>query len=143
MSEIKRASSILLPLLRAGLGDSVSKVGTWTENIDYRTFPLVNIRRVGGPGRNPKRPKKISHALIELCVYGIDTLDATEQIYEDALEALFDAVLHQTVTPAGYLHSMREHMAMEEMTSPFEDSWRVQGLILVGIRPPWIISSHL
>jgi hypothetical protein len=78
-----------------------------------------------------------------MTIYGVDTLGATEQIYEDALEALFDAVRLQTVTPAGYLHSMIEHIGMEEVTSPFEDSWGVHGIILVGIRPPNIISSHL
>jgi hypothetical protein len=142
MSRIPRVAKIMIPIIRAGLAADDVKVGTWTEDIDLRHFPMINLRRVGGTGRNPKRPTQISHALVEMAIYGVDTLDDTEQLYEDALEALFDAWLHQTLTDAGYIHSIKEHIAMEVMTSPFEDSWRVQGLILVGIRPPWIPLSR-
>lgn len=142
MSELPRVAKIVLPILR-GHNDLQNKssvrfpgatIGTWTEDIDYRTFPLVNIRRMGGP-RNPKRPMSLGNPIIEMTVYAKGSAPDTEQFYEDVLEALYEAVQLQTVTPWGYLHSMRETMGTTTFQSPFADSWRVQGLIMLGIRP--------
>ena len=63
-------------------------------------------------------------------------LPETEQLYEDALEALYEAVRKQTQTDAGYLHSIKETLGATQFSSLFQDSWRVQGLIQLGIRPP-------
>jgi hypothetical protein len=103
-------------------------------DIDYRDFPLINIRRLGGP-RNNKRPTELALPVIEMAVYGTVDLPTTETLYDDALEALYAAVRNQTQTAAGYLHSITENMGATQLDSPFQDSWRIQGLIKLGLRP--------
>ncbi|AVJ50768.1 tail terminator [Mycobacterium phage OlanP] len=133
MAKMPRVQAVVLPILRAALPDV--KVGSWIEDIDYRTFPMVNVRRVGGP-RHETRPDKLALPVIEMTAYGREGLVETEKLYEDALEALYDAVKYQTQTPAGYLHSIKETMGATQFSSLFQDSWRVQGLIQLGVRPP-------
>lgn len=143
MSALPPVSDIVLPILRdANLTvldlDDVEHpvtVNTWIPDIDYRQFPLIEVRRLGGV-RNPKRPKQLATPVIELTVFTKQGLPETEQLYEDALEALYDAVRQQTLTDAGYLHSMKETLGTTQFSSTFQDSWRVQGLIQLGIRPP-------
>lgn len=145
MSALPRVQDIVLPLLRGhnDLLDPISqvpalagvKVGTWNEDIDYRQFPMLTIRRIGGT-RYKKHPKLFGLPVIELTAYGEVDLRTTEQLYEDALEILYDAVRNQTLTPAGYLHSINENMGATQFSSLFQRSWRIQGLIKLGIRPP-------
>jgi hypothetical protein len=71
--------------------------------------------------------------------FGIEGLIETEKLYETALEALYEAVRLQKQTPAGYLHSIFETMGATQFSSLFMDSWRVQGLIQLGVRPPQTI----
>jgi hypothetical protein len=71
-----------------------------------------------------------------MTVFTTVDLPTTEQLYEDALEALYDAVRRQKETPEGYLHSLSETMGATQFSSLFMDSWRVQGLIQLGVRPP-------
>ncbi|AWN06036.1 tail terminator [Mycobacterium phage Relief] len=131
-----RIQSVVIPLLRDALvPDKAKKVGSWIENIDYREFPLVNVRRIGG-GRHPNRPTQFATPVIELTVYHTKGLIECEQLYEDCLDVLYDAVKTQKQTPKGYLHSIRETMGATQFSSPFMDSWRVQGLIALGLRPP-------
>ena len=141
MSKLPRVASIVLPILRdAGLtahGDAVT-INSWLPDIDYREFPLIQVRRLGG-ARNARRPTQLGLPVIELTVFTKAPdggLPETEQLYEDALEALYAAVRNQTVTDAGYLHSMKETLGATQFSSLFQDSWRVQGLIQLGIRPP-------
>lgn len=133
MSEIKRVQSIVIPILRDAFHGV--KVGSWVEDIDFRTFPMLNVRRVGG-ARHRRKPKQLGKPVIELTAYGIEGLPETEQLYEDALEALYTAQHTQTQTPNGYIHSILETMGATQFSSPFQDSWRIQGLIQLGIRPP-------
>lgn len=133
MSELKRPQAIVIPILRDAFPGV--KVGSWVEDIDFRTFPMINVRRVGGP-RSRTRPKQLGKPVIELTVFTDEDLPATEQLYEDALEALYDAQRKQVITPAGYIHSIFETMGGTQFSSLFQDSWRVQGLIQLGIRPP-------
>lgn len=145
MPAMPRIQAVVLPILRGHEtpGNNKStlpglegvKVGSWVEDIDYRDFPIINIRRIGGP-RNGKRPKKFALSVIEMTAYGTEGLVETENLYEDALEALYDAVLAQTQVSTGYLHSIKETMGATEFGSPFQDSWRIQGLIQLGVRPP-------
>ncbi len=109
-------------------------VDSWTPNVDYRTFPLLNVRRLGGP-RHPRRPRQLSFPIIELSVYGVGDIDSTYDLYDEAVLALYDAVMKQTQTAHGYLHSMEETMGGTEFDSPFTDTFRVQGLIKFGLRP--------
>lgn len=132
MPKMPRVASVVLPILRAALpGVTVS---TWGADIDYREFPFINIRRVGGI-RHDRRPEQLDKAVIELTAYGSEGLPETELLYETALEVLYRAVREQKLTDAGYLHSMKETMGMTQFSSPFQDSWRVQGLIQLGVRP--------
>lgn len=141
---LPRIQQVVLPILRGhdDLLDNVSvvpgiapaKVGSWVENINLRDFPMVNVRRIGG-ARHETRPKQLGFPVIEMTVYHTEGLVACERMYEVCLEQLYDAVKHQTQTPAGYLHSIKETMGATQFSSPFMDSWRVQGLIALGLRP--------
>lgn len=133
MSRMPRIQAIVLPILRESFPDV--NVRSWGEDIDFRTFPILNVRRIGGV-RSKKLPMDMDMAVIELTAFGDEGLPETEQLYLDALEVLYDSVRDQRVTPEGYLHSMKETMGMTQFSSLFMDSWRVQGLIQFGIRPP-------
>jgi hypothetical protein len=135
MAKLARVQQIVLPILRASPELSGVTASSWVPDIDYRTYPILNIKRMGG-GRDAKRPFAFGLAVIEMTVYAKEGLPETEEIYENALEALYEAVQRQTTTPAGYLHSMRETMGTTSFQSPYADSWRVQGLIQLGMRPP-------
>ncbi|QFG12521.1 tail terminator [Mycobacterium phage Toaka] len=132
--QMPRIQKIVLPLLREGLGDEV-KVGSWVEDIDYRDFPMINIRRIGGI-RNPTAPTVHSLPVIEMTAFSSESLIHCENLYEQAIDVLFEAVRNQTATPAGRLQSMYETMGATQFSSLFQDSWRIQGLIRLGIRKP-------
>ncbi|OWL98895.1 hypothetical protein B7435_23660 [Mycolicibacterium peregrinum] len=129
-----RPQDVVLPILRTAVGDQFAKLGSWTEDVDYRQFPLLNVRRAGGIRYRPG-PRKLSLPVIELSVYGTTDLPTTEQLYEDALEALYDAVRNQTPTEAGFLHSITETVGATQVPSPFPRSWLVRGSVRLGIRP--------
>jgi hypothetical protein len=131
---------IVKPLLVAAelsgsYGAIGDKVYSWNPDVDYREWPWLQIRRVGGP-RDLKRPLSLGFPVIEMTARSDVGLPETEQLYEDALEVLYEAVRRQTQTPDGYLHSMKETLGATEFSSEFQDSWRIQGLIRLGIRPP-------
>ena len=133
MSRIPRIQQVVIPILREAFPGV--KIGSWIEDIDYRHFPMINIRRIGGP-RHDRRPTDLGLPVIEMTCFTTVGIIDTEQLYEDALEALYDAVRRQHETPEGYLHSMKEVMGATQFSSLFQDSWRVQGLIQLGVRPP-------
>lgn len=128
-----RVQDVVLPLLRDALTDDVT-VGSWVNDIDYRTFPLVNVRRIGGT-RHSQGEKLLDQPVIELTVFTTEGLPETEDLYNLCLDALYDAVDRQTITEHGYLCSIEERMGMTQFSSLFTDSWRVQGLIALGVRP--------
>jgi hypothetical protein len=135
MSKMPRVQSVLLPILKAALPDV--SFSTWYPDVDYRKYPLINLRPwTDGRGRHPIRPKELAWPVVEMTAFGSEGLVETELLYNDALEALYDAVLYQVQTPAGYLHSMRETMGASVFDSPFMETWRIQGLIQFGVRPP-------
>jgi hypothetical protein len=127
-----RIQAIILPILREAFPDV--NVQTWGADIDYRQFPILNLRRVGGV-RNFTRPNLLDKGVVEMTAYTAVGLPETEQLYLDALEVLYQAVKTQKQTEAGYLHSMKETMGMTQFSSLYMDSWRVQGLIQFGARP--------
>ncbi|MGW1740034.1 hypothetical protein ACWCPQ_14620 [Nocardia sp. NPDC001965] len=131
MPALPRVQAIVLPILREAIPGV--KIGSWVEDIDFRTFPMINVRRLGG-ARNKQHPKKLGYPVIEMTAYGNEDLPTTESLYDEALEALYDAVRTQKLTPDGYLHSINENMGATQFSSLFQDSWRVQGLIRLGIR---------
>ncbi|MGV0811743.1 hypothetical protein ABQF34_07240 [Mycolicibacterium boenickei] len=129
-----RPQDVVLPILRSAVGDRFAKVGSWTEDVDHRQFPLLNVRRLGGIRYRPG-PRQLALPVIELSVYGTTDPPTTEQLYEDALEALYAAVRNQTPTAAGHLHSITETVGATQLASPFQSSWLVRGAVRLGIRP--------
>lgn len=135
MPVMPRVQEVVLPILRAYPALDGVTITTWGPDIDYREFPMINIRRVGGT-RHDIRPDLLDLPVIEMTAYGAEGLPETELIYRDALEALYAAVRSQQQTDAGYLMSIKETLGMTQFGSLFMDSWRVQGLIALGVRPP-------
>lgn len=135
MPVMPRVQAVVLPILRAYPALDGVTITTWVPDIDYRDFPMINLRRVGG-FRHDTRPDLLDKSVMEMTAYGTEGLPETELIYMDALEALYAAVRNQQLTDAGYLHSIKETFGMTQFSSLFMDSWRVQGLIALGVRPP-------
>lgn len=135
MAKLARVQRIVLPILQACPDLNGVAVKTWFEDIDYRQLPMITIKRMGGK-RHEQRPTEFGRMVIEMSAYGTTDLPTTETMYDNALEALYEAVDRQTQTEFGYLHSMKETTGMTLFDSPFPDSWRVQGLIQLGVRPP-------
>lgn len=132
-SNFPRFQEVVLPILRAGLPEDV-KVGSWIEDIDHRHYPQVNIRRVGGP-RDTGQPYRLDRPTMELTAYHNEGLIEAEELYAKSLDLLFEAQHKQTLTPAGYLSRVEEYMGMTQFSSLFQDTWRVQGLISLSVRP--------
>jgi hypothetical protein len=130
-----RIQSVVLPILRDWPGLQGVHIGSWVEDIDYREFPFINIVRLKSTGRNWRYPNKLDEVVIEMTANSMDGLPECEHLYNHALEALYDAVLYQKHTDTGYLHSITENMSMTMFSSRFMDSWRVQGLVQLGLRP--------
>ena len=133
-----RVQEILLPQLRTELTPLWPGLQcvSWIPDVDYRQFPIVQIRRLGGLTPPWMPPTSLDRPVIELTAYAKTSLEDTENLLMDAREVIFLMVRNQTVTDAGYLHSYFETLGPTQFDSPFEDSWRVQTLIQVGVRPP-------
>lgn len=129
--KLPRVQEIILPVLRAEL--SGVTCGSWVRDVDTRTFPLINVRRIGGLDVDLNY---LGKPTIELTAYSRGGLVATEDLYLDARQVIWDMVRNQTVTEVGYLHSFFETMGPTQFDSPFDDTWRIQGLIQLGVRPP-------
>lgn len=139
MSKLPRVFTIVRPLLLAAelsgsYGAIEDRVYSWNPNVDNRVWPWIQIRRLGGP-RHDTRPTQLGLPVIEMTCRSQVGLPETEQLYEDAIEVLYEAVDRQTLTEAGYLSSIKETLGATQLSSEFQDSWRVQGLIKLGVRP--------
>ena len=132
-----RIQQVLIPLLRADPRLDGVTINSWVPDVDYRKFPMVMVRRVGGT-RNPKSPGLHMSPVAEIATYTTSSLIECEEIYETVLDVLYDAVENQTPTDAGCLQSMYETMGATQFSSLFQDSWRVQGLIRFCVRRPRI-----
>lgn len=130
---VPRVQSVVIPILRQGLPPEVT-VSSWVDDVDYRTFPIVNIRRLGGT-RDKDHGRWYDHPVIEMTALGNEGLIETEQLFHDALDVLILAAEKQTVVDNGYITYVTETMGMTQFSALFQDSWRVQGLIKLGIRP--------
>ncbi|AWY03840.1 tail terminator [Gordonia phage Nedarya] len=135
MARMPRVQEVVLPILRAAPELEGVTFNTWVPDIDYRQFPLVNLRRIGG-ARHLEFPMELGFPTLEITAFSKESLIHAERIYEDVIETLYTAVRKQTQTPKGYLHSMREPMGATQFSSLYADSWRVQGLVALGLRPP-------
>lgn len=151
--KVPKIEAVVRPILVAGLPDHVT-VLTWTPDVDVRTgapsvpeldrkgYPIVKIRRLGGLS-NQRRPDLLDRAVIELTAFSTATdthyagYGGTEDLLLDAEHLLFQAVHNQTVVEGiGYLHSWFQTMGPTQFDSPFDDTWRWQSLIQLGLRPP-------
>lgn len=128
-----RVQAVVLPLLRARLDPSVTCT-SWIPDIDHgRTWPVVNVRRLGGL---PRDVDLLDRPVIELTAYSDVGLVETEELFLDARQVLWDAWKNQTVVPGvGYIHSYFETFGPTQFDSPYDDTWRIQGLIQLGLRP--------
>jgi hypothetical protein len=114
-----RVQTVVLPILREALpGVAVVSV---VPDVDYRTFPMVSIRRAGGT-RNPNLPRLYSQPVLEMTAISADGPIEAEELYEDALEALYASARAQ------------EARGVTTVSSPFPDTWAVEGSIRVGVR---------
>lgn len=130
--KMPRVQEVALPIIREALPGVA--VYSWIPDVDYREYPFLQVRRLGGlplEGHIDELDKPV----IELSAYSRDGLVETENLYLDARWALFDAVRTQKLTDAGYLHSFFDTLGPTQFDSPFDDSWRIQGLIQLGLRP--------
>lgn len=131
-----RVHKVILPVLRSELTPDHPglDVCSWIKDVESRTFPILNIRRLGGQAVDPRL---LDRAVVEITAYAKTGLVETENLYLDARQVLWDMVRRQTVIPnVGHLHSFFEVMGPTQFDSPYDDSWRVQGLIQLAIRPP-------
>lgn len=128
-----RFQEIVIPLLRRALPPEVQVV-SWVPDVDHRDYPIINVRRLGGP-RERNKPFHLDKPVIEMTVYHHEGLPEAEELYTRALDALFTAKQNQTVVDRGYLTFVNETMGMTQFGSLFQDTYRVQGLIQLGIRP--------
>ncbi|BBC43581.1 tail terminator [Mycobacterium phage AN9] len=135
MGAMPRVQSVVAPILREDPRLAGVTIVTWVPDIDFREFPMINIRRIGGI-RNTNAPLLHSLPVVEMSAYSTDGLIECEELYETALEVLYDAVKNGTQTPAGYLSSIFETMGATQFSSLYQDSWRIQGLIRLGVRTP-------
>lgn len=130
--KMKRIQEVVLPLLQARLDPSI-KVVSWGSDVLDRTFPYIMIRRLGGL---PVDVDLLDRPVIEMTAYGNESLAATEDLYLDARQVLWEAWQNQTVVPTkGYIHSYFETLGPTQFDSPWDDTWRIQGLIQLGLRP--------
>lgn len=136
MTVLPMVQDIVIPLLQNKLiPGKAAMVSDWKSDIANTDWPLILVKRLGGV-RHATRPTQLAMPIIELSVFTKVDKYTTDRLYEDALDVLFDAVRLQTLSDAGYLHSMKELQGPIDVASPYEDSWRVQGLIQFGVRPP-------
>lgn len=135
MTVTPRVQQVVVPILRGDERLDGVTITTWVPDIDFREFPLINVRRIGGI-RNPALPTLHSMPVVELTAFSEEGLIECEELYETALDVLYDAVANQTVTAAGHLQSLYETMGATQFSSMFQDSWRVQGLIRLSVRRP-------
>jgi hypothetical protein len=130
--KMPRVQAVILPVLRERIPGVTFT--TWVPDVDYRDYPLVNIRRLGGL---PIDVRRLDRAVVEITAYSRDGIIAAEDLYLDVRTVVWDMVQEQIVIPeVGHLCSYFETFGPTSFDSPFEDTWRVQGLIQLGIRPP-------
>lgn len=127
-----RFQKVVMHILREEFGRD-AEISSWMNDIDYRQYPTINVRRLGGY-RSSRFPDRMDHPVMEMTVYHGDGLIEAEEIYSRAVDAIFRAWHTQQMTPDGHIAYVRETMGMTQISSLFQDSWRVQGLIQIGVR---------
>jgi len=128
---IPRIQEVVLPILKAELPGV--QVVSWVPDVADREFPLVNVRRLGGLEVDVDM---FDRAVIELTAYTDTNLMDCENLCLDARQILWNAWKLQTVVPGkGSIGSFFTTLGPTQFDSPYDDTWRVQSLIQLGIRP--------
>lgn len=128
-----RPNELVLPLLRAAFPTTL--VVSYFPQVDSRSYPMI-LSRPNGGARHPKKPNDLALMVLELSTHTATDLAATETLYYRALDVLYGAWQDQTVIDGrGWIHSITETMGPTQLDPLFEDTWRVQGLIRIGLRP--------
>lgn len=128
---IPRIQEIALPILKAGLPGV--QVVSWVPDVADRQFPIVGVRRLGGL---PVDVDMYDRAVIEVTAYSDTNLVDCENLCLDARQLLWNAWKAQTVVPGkGSIGSYFETLGPTQFDSPYDDTWRVQYLVQLGIRP--------
>lgn len=128
---IPRIQEVVLPLLKAGLPGV--DVVSWVPDVQDRVFPLVNVRRLGGL---PLDVDFYDKPVLEITAYAGTNLVDCENLCLDARQVLWNSWKNQTVVPGkGSIGSYFETLGPTQFDSPYDDSWRVQFLVQLGLRP--------
>lgn len=133
MQEMPRIQAVVIPLLRERFPDA--QVVSWVPEKTDRKFPIFNVRRLGG---YPVVPKFLDRATIELTVYSHvrDGIEYAENLLKNA-QIFLEESAHEgrTVEGAGSLTAYRQTMGLTQFDSPYDDTFRIQSLIQLSIRP--------
>jgi len=130
--KMPRIQDVLLPILRAGLPGV--QVVSWVPDVEDRQFPIINIRRLGGL---PESVDFLDKPVVEITAFSDENLAACENLLLDARQVIYDAWKAQTVVPnKGHISSYFETLGPTQFDSPIDDTWRVQMLVQLGLRPP-------
>lgn len=127
-----RPQAVVLPILREAL--PAASVVSVQPDVDHRVLPMVAIRRIGG-ARNANLPHRYSQPVLAMTAVSATGPIEAEELYEQALDALYAAVKAQTVVAgAGYLQSLTEAQGATQAPSPYPDTWAVVGSVEIGVR---------
>lgn len=127
-----RPNELVLPLLRATF--PTIAVVSQVPDVDHRTLPLILVRPAGGT--DSEYPEMLGFSVIEMSAHSATDLADAENLYLKARMALVGASRRQQVIAGkGWLHSVRQTMGATQLEPIFEDTWRVLGLIRLGLRP--------
>lgn len=130
-----RINDVLLPVLRDELADDWPElqVTSWIPNIDFRSYPLLNVRRIGGA---PVDVDLFDHPVVEIAALSGPDLPTCEKLLLDARQVIWEMVRDQrVVNGVGYLHSYSEQLGPTQLESPADDIWRYQMTVSLGLRP--------
>lgn len=127
-----RPQAVLLPLLRSALpGTSVVSV---IPDVDQREYPMVVVERVGGV-RNVDLPEGHSKPVVRVTAASGEGLIEAEELYEEAVSALFAAArAQQVVSGVGRLQSVSEVGGPVSVPSGMPDVWTVGGTVQASMR---------
>lgn len=128
---IPRVQEIVLPILKAELPGV--QVVSWVPDVDDRQYPIINIRRLGGLEVDVDM---LDRAVIEVTAFTDTNVMECEDLCLDARQILWNAWKRQTVVSGkGSISSFFTTLGPTQFDSPYDDTFRVQTLIQLGLRP--------
>lgn len=98
------------------------------------TYPMVVVRRAGGT-RNENLPSRFAMPGLEMTAVSANGPVEAEELYEDALDALYAAVRQQILVPGvGCLQGIRESHGATQSPSRYSDTWAAAGSVRLSVR---------